>query len=201
MTEAPTGRPRGRPRDPDADAAILAAALDLFIERGVEGTSIEQVAKRAGVGKLTVYRRWSNKEELIAAAIESARDDHPDPRMPADGSLVELVRAAIPVLAERVVDPRFRAMVARVLGTSSSHPAIMAAYWEHYGRPRRAAIRALLDRARSDGLLPEHADLDVVMDMMVGALMYRLAQPGTLDATEMRRYLQALFVQVGLLRP
>ncbi|MFC7110976.1 helix-turn-helix domain-containing protein [Nonomuraea rubra] len=63
-------RGRGRPRDPETDAAILRAALELFIERGVEGTSMEQIAKRAGVGKLTVYRRWSTKEDLIAQAVE-----------------------------------------------------------------------------------------------------------------------------------
>lgn len=59
-----------RPRDPETDTAILRAALEVFIERGVEGASMEQIAKRAGVGKLTVYRRWATKEELIAQAIE-----------------------------------------------------------------------------------------------------------------------------------
>ena len=63
--------PRGRPREAATDRAILQAALDLFIERGVEGASIEQIAKNAGVGKPTIYRRWSGKEELIAAAMES----------------------------------------------------------------------------------------------------------------------------------
>ena len=59
-------RSRGRPRDPATDDAILRAGLALFIERGIEGASIEQIAKRAGVGKLTIYRRWPVKEDLIA---------------------------------------------------------------------------------------------------------------------------------------
>ena len=67
----PMSRGRGRPRDPDIDTAILRAAFELFVERGIDGASIEQIAKRAGVGKLTVYRRWSSKEELLAQAIES----------------------------------------------------------------------------------------------------------------------------------
>lgn len=54
--------PRGRPREAATDRAILQAALDLFIERGVEGASIEQIAKNAGVGKPTIYRRWSGKK-------------------------------------------------------------------------------------------------------------------------------------------
>ena len=62
---------RGRPRDNAIDAVILTVALELFIAHGVAGMSIEQVAKRAGVGKPTVYRRWATKERLVADAIES----------------------------------------------------------------------------------------------------------------------------------
>ncbi|MGV0659512.1 helix-turn-helix domain-containing protein, partial [Mycolicibacterium pulveris] len=47
---------RGRPRDPALDTAILTAALELFIAQGISAMSIEQVAKRAGVGKPTIYR-------------------------------------------------------------------------------------------------------------------------------------------------
>lgn len=183
------------------DAAILRATLALFIENGIEGTSIEQVARRAGVGKLTVYRRWSTKEDLVAAAIEFARPEPPPAAAGATGSVVDIVRAAVAAMAEAIIEPQFRALVARVLGTSSSHPSIIETYWEHYVVPRRAATRTLLEKARAEGTLPAHADLDVLMDMMAGAVMYRLAQPGPLHATEMRRYLEALFVQLGLLPP
>jgi len=190
-------RPRGRPRDAQADTAILHAALDLFIERGVEATSIEQVAKLAGVGKLTVYRRWSSKEELICAAVEAARTDPPQPVT--DAPVAEIMRAAIPAQAESIVAPRTRAMVARVLGTASSHPEIMATYWTHYVEPRRAAFRPLLERAQDAGTLPAQTDLDTLMDMMTGAVLYRLAQPGPLDAPTMRRYLETVYQQAGLL--
>ena len=193
-------RPRGRPRDPGADVPILRAALEMFIEHGVEGTSVEQVAKRAGVGKLTVYRRWRHKEELIVAAIESARSDAP-PLPPPDGSLVEYVEAGIPVIAETLADARMRGLAARALGTSGSHPQIMAAYWDAHVVPRRTAIRGLLERARADGTLPAHTDPDVLMDMLAGALLYRLTQPEPLDAAGMRRYLRRLYVHAGLLPP
>ena len=66
-----TGAP-GRPRNPVVDQAILRAALQLFIEHGVAGASIERIAKRAGVAKTSVYRRWSSREALLAQAIEAA---------------------------------------------------------------------------------------------------------------------------------
>jgi AcrR family transcriptional regulator len=200
MTEA-VRRGRGRPRDPDTDIAILAAALDLFIERGVEGTSIEQVAKNAGVGKLTIYRRWSNKEDLIAQAIESARGDIPQPSLAdvADVPLAELIRQALPALAQTLADPRFRALIARVFGSSVSHPQLMATYWEHYIQPRRQATGVLLERAKQDGTLAKDTDVEVLIDMMVGAVTYRLLQPEPLNHKGMRRYLEAVYRQAGLL--
>src|SRR5262245_46506888 len=59
----------GRPRNATAHEAILDAALTLFIEQGFEGMSVEAVASRGGVGKATIYRRWSSKEEVVIDAV------------------------------------------------------------------------------------------------------------------------------------
>lgn len=200
-------RQRGRPRDPDADAAILRAALDLFIERDVAGTSIEQVARRAGVGKLTVYRRWDCKEDLIADAIESAREHLPEasegePEASEQDStpLGEQVERWLPELAAASADPWFRALVARVFGSAVSHPRLMATYWEHHVVPRRRATRRLLERAQRAGTLSAEADLDVVLDMMVGSVIYRLVQPGQPDVSEMHRYLREVYRRAGLVQ-
>ncbi len=205
MTGAPDqgARGRGRPRDPETDAAILNAALELFVERGVEGTSMEQVAKRAGVGKLTVYRRWSRKEDLLAQAIEqwvraevtpSAADVYALP----PGDIVERV---LPAAAEMAAGPGFRALVARIMGSAVSHPQLMAVYWKHYVLPRRELAAAMLRRAQQDGMVAADADLDVLIDMMAGAVTYRVLQPDPPDAAEMLRYLTAVYRQAGLYPP
>lgn len=73
-------RKRGRPRDPDADGRILAAASALILMRGFESMTVDEVASNAGVGKATVYRRWSRKEDLAVAAMEQLyRDEIPSP--------------------------------------------------------------------------------------------------------------------------
>jgi AcrR family transcriptional regulator len=195
-------RSRGRPRDPAADAAILRAGLDLFIERGVEGASIEQIAKRAGVGKLTVYRRWSTKEELIAQAIETLVTN--EVKWPSDEvidqvSPQQLTEAGLSDAAETTAAPQFRALVARILGSTVSHPALMAKYWKHYVLPRRKLASRLLERAQQEGTVAVNADLDVLIDMMAGAVLYRVLQPNPPDAAEMRRYLRAIYRQAGLL--
>lgn len=201
MTE-PRTPGRGRPRDPEADAAILKAALELFIERGVDGTSLEQIAKRAGVARLTVYRRWSSKEELLAAAIESARDDIPDPSIEeaaAGLSLTEWVEAGLPAAAETVASPGFPALIAQLMGSAVRYPTLMATYWEHYILPRRRVGRVMLERAKQEGVLAEDIDIDVLIDMMAGAVMYRVLQPQPFDTVEIRQYLEAVCRQAGLL--
>src|SRR6187551_908193 len=71
-------RKRGRPRDPEADGRILAAASALILMRGFESMTVDEVASSAGVGKATVYRRWSRKEDLAVAAMEQLyRDEVP----------------------------------------------------------------------------------------------------------------------------
>src|SRR5579871_5264860 len=59
----------GRPRDPDVDRRIAQAALDLFGDAGWAGFAMEAVARRAGVGKASLYLRWSSKEALLVDAL------------------------------------------------------------------------------------------------------------------------------------
>lgn len=193
---------RGRPRAEATDRAILQAALELFIDRGIEGASMEQIAKRAGVGKPTVYRRWSSKEDLIAAAIETLVAEEVG-WAPADVIETEspyaLVEAAIDAAAVVASSREYRALVASVYGSAVSHPALMAGYWQRYILPRRHLAARLLERARENGTVAADTDLDVTIDMMVGAITYRVLQPDPPDVEEMRRYLRQVYRQVGLL--
>lgn len=59
----------GRPRDHAKGEAILDAAWKLFLERGVGATSIEGIAARAGVSKMTVYKHFTGKHELFEEAV------------------------------------------------------------------------------------------------------------------------------------
>jgi AcrR family transcriptional regulator len=182
--------------------AILRAALALFIDSGVEGTSIEQIAKRAAVGKPSIYRRWSNKEELIAAAIETlVAEEVPwaSPEEVETQTPYALVEAAIDSAAATVTTPQYRALVARVYGSAVSHPALMAVYWQRYILPRREQAARLLARARDHGTVGPDVDPDVAIDMMVGAITFRVLQPNPLDVEQMRQYLRTVYRQVGLL--
>jgi AcrR family transcriptional regulator len=193
---------RGRPRDATLDTVILTAALELFLEHGIVGMSIEQVAKRAGVGKPTVYRRWSSKEHLVSDAIESfvatgirwpSREEI-DAIEPHD-----LIRRNIDAAARTAAAPAFRALVAQIYGSAVTHPRLMQTYWDHYILPRRRIGIAMLERAQAAGTVAADADLEVLVDMMAGAVTYRLLQPNPPTLRQLKRYLEAVYRQVGLL--
>jgi AcrR family transcriptional regulator len=198
-----TRRTRGRPRDPEADEAIMKAALELFVERGLEGANFEQIAKRAGVAQVTVYRRWSSKEELLTQAIEQARTLVPE------NDIWAATDATTQPVEERLMDSwmrtfgdaRFRAILAQLIGSSVTQPSLLATYREQYIQPRRQLIHAALERARRDGRLAADADIDTVIDMVVGAAMYRmLINPDTpADPAATRQYLQAVLRQADRL--
>jgi AcrR family transcriptional regulator len=199
VTETAT---RGRPRDPALDTAILIAALDLFVAQGIAGMSIEQVAKRAGVGKPTIYRRWSTKERLVADAIASlvGADIHWPTRDEIDAIPPhELVRRNVAAAARTAGDPKFRALVAQIYGSAVTHPLLMQTYWDHYIVPRRKIVIAMLERAQVHGAVAPDADLDVLVDMLAGAVTYRVLQPNPPTVRQMKRYLESAYRQVGLL--
>jgi len=201
-----TRRTRGRPRDPEADSLIMKAALELFMERGLEGANFEQIAKRADVAKVTIYRRWSSKEELLIQAIEQARTVAPEmeiwaatdaPAQPVDERLMDS-------WVRTFGDTGFRAILTQLIGSSISHPSLLDTYREQYIEPRRRLIHAALDRARRNGQLAEDADIDTAIDMVVGAAMYRmLIDPASAeDPIATRRSLAGIIRQADrLLRP
>ncbi|MEU7800143.1 TetR/AcrR family transcriptional regulator [Micromonospora arborensis] len=183
----------GRPRDPGNDTAILDAALDLLIERGAAGTSIEAIARRAEVAKLTVYRRWHSKEELLLAALEHARN--PDPDHPqAANSLDEVVEHT----AELLSQPRFRALMARVIGASVDHPRLVHAYTTRYLQPRLAALADTAQRAIDAGSFPPDTDPTAIQDILTSSIGFALLHNGgDTTAEQIKHRLHTMLRQMG----
>jgi AcrR family transcriptional regulator len=191
MVETQT-RPPGRPRDTGADTAILEAALELLIERGAASASIEQVARRAGVTRATVYRRFPDKTQLLIAAIESAYGNPPP--APEIRDLEHLLTGWAAALA----DPRQRRLLRRLYGTFEDYPEIADAYERQLGAQRSDVRREVFERARDNGELPPDTDPQVLLDLLTGAgWQHLITRPDTSTPDDVERYLRAVLHQAG----
>jgi AcrR family transcriptional regulator len=168
-TKTETRRPPGRPRRPTTDDAITKAALDLLAERGFQATTIEAIADRAGVGRNTIYRRWRSKEELIADAL---RELTTDVDWGAD-DLYSLLLTWLGDFARTFSDPLHGRLLVGVLGELQQNPVFADVYADRVVRPRREALLARLTEARKRGELRHDADVELVADLLGGALLLR----------------------------
>ncbi|MFJ2738600.1 TetR/AcrR family transcriptional regulator [Streptomyces sp. NPDC087440] len=191
--EASPPRPPGRPRSREADEAILGAALDLLIERGMGATSIEQIARRAGVTRATVYRRFPNLTDLLVRAIEwEYQNTQPEALSWPD------VPAMIRDWAGQLSVPRSRRLIRRLYGTVDDLPELLRAYDTAHGSHRGRAVRSTLEQARTTGQLPPHTDPETLQLILSGAALQHLAAyPDTTEPKDIEAYFLAVLRQVG----
>jgi AcrR family transcriptional regulator len=180
-------RPRGRPRRASAGPAIIEATLELLADRGFQETTIDAIAARAGVGRNTIYRRWSSKEELIADALHELTaelDVHEG------DDLYALLLDWVQDFARVFADPTFGRILPAVLGELQRNPVFARVYSERNVRPRYDALLELLEQAREQGELRPDVDIEQVADLLVGAPFVRLLPVGLPPLTE--RYAEEL---------
>jgi AcrR family transcriptional regulator len=175
------GAARGRPREPATDQAILAAAGDLLASRGLDGMSIEEVAARAGVGKATIYRRWSSKGLLaLDAFVLMFREQQPPPDT---GSLRGDLTAALRAWVRAVTSTPAGRLLPSLIAAAQHDPELHAAWRDRVLEPLRAQHRVMLQHAMERGEVPASLDAEVVLDMFFGAAEHRLLL-GHLPMTE-----------------
>lgn len=169
-------RPPGRPRSPEADRAILRAAVDLLADEGYGGVTMEGVAARAGVGKATVYRRWPCKSALVVDAVTACRESGGTP--PNTGSarddLLVFVRGFMHHLRTSDAARVMPALVAEL----SRNPELAAEFREGFVQPRRAKVLDAVRRGVDRGEVRAGVDPDLVADGVVALLLHRFLVTG-----------------------
>lgn len=193
------GRRRGRPRSESARRAILRAARELLDEGGLLSITMEGVAARAGVGKPTVYRHWSNRYEVAMAALIEATRAAEAPlhaEMPLH-ALAEQLRA----LADLFTSPTGR-NVAAMLVSGYGETELSKAFRLYFIEARRDEGRALLKRAVAHGQIRAGVDLEVALDLIYGPIFYRLAMAhAPIDAGFVDALLSEIFAGIAVHRP
>jgi AcrR family transcriptional regulator len=166
------GGQRGRPRSQEADRAILTATVDLLGSRGLAAMSIEEVAARAGVGKATIYRRWSSKGLLaLDAFVTSFREQQP---LPDTGTLRGDLIAALTAWVRAVTQTSMGSMLTGLVAEAQHDEELRAGWRDRVLEPLRTQHRIMLDRAIARGEIPATVDQEVVLDLFFGAAQHRL---------------------------
>ncbi len=132
---------------------------------------MEAVAARAGVGKPTLYRWWPDRRAVAMAAL--LETDPLGPAASRDGSALAELRQQLRLLAVRLGTPTGRHVLSMI---AASDPAsdLSKAFRERFALGRRAEGKVLLERAVREGEVRADLDIEVALDMLHGALFFRL---------------------------
>jgi AcrR family transcriptional regulator len=159
--------------------AILEATSELLADTSVQKLSIEAIAKRAGVGKTTIYRWWPSKATVVIDAFVEHHLVHTPIRD--DLPVREAMTDHLSSLAEQYSGPQGR-LVAQIIAESQYDETTLHEFRERFWDGRRAATRGLVERGVRDGDLRDDVDPGLIAELVYSAVYVRLLFGyGTLD--------------------
>ena len=158
MQSLAIARPPGRPRCDATRKAVLAAAYDLLAEGGLSRFTVEGVAARSGVARSTIYRWWPSKGALAMEGFLEATAA--DLALPASESVIADLQASLRLFA-RLVRGKAGRIIRCIIAEGQGDPETIDAFLTGFVIPRRAELRAVVERGIECGEL--RADLDVEM--------------------------------------
>jgi len=188
VADGPTGTAGrgGRPRRPGVSDTVLAATVDQVAEQGYARANLDGIARRAGVAKTTVYRRWSSKGVLAVDALVGLLGEPPDVvRAGPEG-----LRDALRWLADRIGQPQVYGLLVGVVTEAGRDLEVRS-------RLRAGFRDPFVARLVQEWALPVDR-VDLAFDLVVGALLHRLAMTGSLTPSDSEA---VTAVAVGLLFP
>jgi AcrR family transcriptional regulator len=165
---------RGRPRDPSRDEAIIDATIDVLVRDGYDRLSMGGVAAAAGVGKTTVYRRWSSKAELVIDAMATLK--------PAIDTIdTGTLEGDVELLIATSCSPRSQRLQQVMVSVCSAlprEPDLLEAFRTRFTEPRIERIANMLERARTRGELGPEIDVAMAASLVPSLMLQRALMTG-----------------------
>jgi AcrR family transcriptional regulator len=181
----------GRPRSQEREREILRAAIDALIEDGYDAMSVEGVAARAGAGKATLYRRWSNKAELVADAIR----EHVSLEIPlADTGDVRADMRAFLEGMKRAFNGVDGKLLAVFTAERLRNPELAAAFEARHVSGRRAHLHRIVREAVARGDLPADTDVELLAEVGPAIMLHEFVKrDGKLQRDVVDRVMRQFF--------
>ena len=171
---------RGRPRDADKDDLILKTAAAQFRSRGYEATTLDAVAKQAGIGKQSIYRRWPSKADLALTLLRQQAQQE----IPTNQGLIVFLEETGRTLS------RSGSILRALMAAAQSNPDLLNKLKAQLIEPRRASLAVVLED------MPE-AKREWAIAAIFGAVWYRLLLDEPLDGAFARGISALLADNVG----
>ncbi len=187
-----------RPRSAEARRNALEAAVGVLADDGVAGFTVEAVARRSGVAKTTIYRNWPSADDLLFDALNAMIEPDPEPDTGSlRGDLLNLADHLISVPESERCARRhlFSGLFAASVGDRR-----LAEVFDRLVTSRCAPVEAMVERAKARGELAADADLQLVTELLIGPVLFRLLfRDETFSRGELERLVD--YGLGGLLQP
>jgi AcrR family transcriptional regulator len=173
-------------RNEHSRRAILDATVALISDLGYEQTSIEAIAKRAGVGKQTIYRWWPSKGAVALEALDESLGTVVD--FADTGDIIKDLRTHMTGVTNLLNSTRLGPVVQGLIAAAQSDPAISRAHLDKVIEPANTFWLARIARAQASGEMRADADPQTIIEMLFGAMYFRLlvntrpSEPEQIDA-------------------
>jgi AcrR family transcriptional regulator len=177
----------GRPRSTRIHQAILKAASDLVLENGFKALSMDAIAARANVGRMTIYRRWPNKAAVVMDAFVARVN--PDTLFLRASTYLESIRLQMRTMA-KAFRGKDGTLLRALLAEAQFDPELAAALRDRWTMPRRKMAIAFFQEGIAAGILRKDANPDAIIDILYAPIYYCLQMStGPLSSA----YIDAIF--------
>ena len=190
------GSDNGRPRAPQTDRAILRATIELLPEVGYLDVSVAEVARRAGVSKPTIYRRWARKSQLVVEALVTQM-------LPANDNPTGSAAEELLALTEQLISTLTLTPLGRVLpglvAEMAADAELAHSYRDLIIEPNRTRWRAAVERGIERGELVGDTDVELVLNALAGPLYFSLLITGDpIDDNYARAAVDLILARYGM---
>jgi AcrR family transcriptional regulator len=150
-------------------ASVLKVTAELLTETGLGGVSVDEVARRSGVAKTTIYRHWPTRSDLL---IEACSQLGTEQEVPDTGSLEGDISALLTNLAELLHTARWASVVPSVID-AAERDAEVAAIHGRIQRGHARPFQEVIARAKRNGEISPSVDSATMIAALIGPLFYR----------------------------
>ncbi len=162
---------RGRPRSETSKKSILNAVNRLLLHSSVKALSIEAIAKKAGVGKTTIYRWWPNKVAVVLDALLYQLGNTPD--LPTSSTTMQSVKNQLERFM-RLLKGKNGKILIEIMAEAQSSEETLTLFYENFMLQHEETLANLIEEGKENGEFREGISTALAVDMIYGSIVYRL---------------------------